>query len=141
MDSIKGNCSGLLVADNCGAHSNYNDVILFQIRPMNNDSLLPPDSLDRVCCRDGYVMNDANAPINAHVWAAHQKLAWIAIVIGRPSAVANQYAATAAALKRGILGHLARPASACDPPVGPCFADGMAEPHTSVQATMYVRLD
>ena len=59
----------------------------------------------------------------------------------RPSAVANQYAATAAALKRGILGHLARPASACDPPVGPCFADGMAEPHTSVQATMYVRLD
>ena len=79
-------------------------------------------------------MNAANAPINAHVWAAHAKLAWLATAIGRPSAEANQYAATAAALKRGIVGHLARPASACDPPTGPCFADGVNESHTSVQA-------
>lgn len=49
-----------------------------------------------------------------------------------------RYAATAAELKRGILGHLARPATACDPPAGPCFADGMHAPHTSVQSTMYV---
>ena len=40
--------------------------------------------------------------------------------------------------KQGIVGHLARPATACDPPVGPCFADGLNESHTSVQATMYV---
>jgi alpha-L-rhamnosidase len=113
----------------------YKDLIDW---PAHNDSLLPADSPDKSCCRDGYVMNAANAPINAHVWAAHQKLAWLATAIGRPSAEASQYTATAAALKRGIVGHLARPLSACDPPVGPCFADGANESHTSVQATMYV---
>ena len=43
------------------------------------------------CCRDGYVMNNANAPINAHAWAAHRKLAWLATAIGRPKAEANGY--------------------------------------------------
>jgi alpha-L-rhamnosidase len=83
-------------------------------------------------------MNAANAPINAHTWAAHRKLAWLAAAIGRPAAEAQQYTATAAALKKGVVEHLARPAAACDPPVGPCFADGMNESHTSVQATMYI---
>lgn len=70
--------------------------------------------------------------------ARHRKLAWLAGAVGRPDAEADQYTETAAALKRGIIGNLARPATACDPPVGPCFADGMNESHTSVQATMYV---
>ena len=107
--------------------------------PLTTDSLVPDvESPDRLCCRDGFVLNSANAPIAAHVWAAHQKLAWLATALGRPAAEASRYAETATALKRGILSHLRRPASACEPPVGPCFADGVNETHTSVQSTMYV---
>lgn len=115
----------------------YKDLIDW---PNNHDSLVsPPTSLDASCCRDGYVMGSANAPINAHTWAAQRKLSWLATAIGRPAAEAQRYAATAAALKQGIIHHLARPASACDPPgVGPCFADGLNETHTSVQSTMYI---
>lgn len=113
----------------------YKDLIDW---PVTNDSLLPADAPDKSCCRDGYVMNAANAPINAHVWAAHHKLAWLAGALGRPVSEATRYAATAAALKKGILAQLVRPARACSPSVGPCFADGVNVSHTSVQSTMYV---
>jgi alpha-L-rhamnosidase len=113
----------------------YKDLIDW---PVHTDALLPQGDPDILCCRDGYVMNDANAPINAHVLAAHRDLAWLATAIGRPASEAERYARAAASLKRGIVAYLARPAHACDPPVGPCFADGRNEKHTSVQATMYV---
>jgi alpha-L-rhamnosidase len=113
----------------------YKDLIDW---PNSEDALVAAGSPDRSCCRDGYVMNSANAPITAHAWAAHQNLAWLAAALGRPQAETSRYAATAAELKRGILSYLVRPASACDPPVGPCFADGLNETHTSVQSTMYV---
>ena len=138
---------------------------------------------DYICCRDGYVMNAANAPINAHVFAAHAKLAWLAAdwvdraphntttnyenialqknptrfvtmiympstlcvweapqatELGKGEEEAARFALTAASLKQGIMAHLARPTSSCQPAVGPCFADGLNTSHTSVQSTMYV---
>eukprot|EP01052_Picozoa_sp_SAG31_P028842 SAG31_NODE_2819_length_5041_cov_10.089235_3_plen_421_part_00 len=110
----------------------YKDLIDW---PVHNDSLLPPDHPDKSCCRDGYVMNNASAVINAHVWAAHQHLAWLAAATGQPK---RPFEATSTAIKIGTLKHLARPWHACDPPVGPCFADGMLESHTSIHATMYI---
>ena len=47
--------------------------------------ILVPALTTRSCCRDGYVMNAANAPTNAHVWAAQRKLAWLAEALGRPA--------------------------------------------------------
>ena len=55
------------------------------------------------------------------VWAAQQQLSWLATAIGRPEVEAKHFTATAARLKEGILGHLARPATACDPPVGSVY--------------------
>jgi len=73
-----------------------------------------------------------------HVFAAHTKLAWLATALGRPPAEASRYAATAAQLRQGLLENLLLPKEACNPPVGPCFADGQNVTHSSVQATMYV---
>ena len=112
----------------------YKDLIDW---PDNHDSLLDPSDPDEPCCRDGYVMNTANAPISSHVFKAHKYLAWMSNALGRPAAEGASYEATAALLRRGILS-LARPAEQCDPPVGPCFADGANVSHTSVQSTMYV---
>ena len=113
----------------------YKDLIDW---PNNLDSLVASSSPDAACCRDGFVMNRANAPINAHVWAAQQQLSWLAAAIGRPAVEARRYAVTAAALKEGVVSLLARPASACHPQVGPCFADGLNQSHTSMHSTMFI---
>lgn len=63
-----GNSSSSCKYGHSGTACMYKDLIDW---PVFNDSLLPADSPDRLCCRDGYVMNAANAPINAHVWAAY----------------------------------------------------------------------